>query len=73
MTSAPAQGGEFALDLPDTTALEGISELMSPITAVFSGFTRIISGFRNVGKNPLALVSAIVTAVQDTFGLSQCR
>lgn len=46
VTSAPATGGEFALDIPYANTLEGVGELMSPFKAVFSGVTRIISGVR---------------------------
>ena len=63
VTTAPVQGGEFALDMPYVNSLDGAGELMSPFKAVFSGVTRIISGVKNIKSNPAALISAAVTAV----------
>lgn len=58
---APAGKGLFSYDMDSINRVGNMSQnIMTPVRSVMSFFPRVISGFKNVGKNPLSLISLIL-------------
>ena len=64
VVDAPAGKGMFSYDMEFVNGAGSISQnIMSPVRSVLSVFPRIISGFKNVKKNPLALIALIIMPI----------
>ncbi len=64
VVDAPAGKGMFSYDMDFANGAGSISQnVLSPIRSVLSGFPRIISGLKNIKKNPLALIALIIMPI----------
>ncbi len=63
--AAPTSGGMFSFDISGSSggALGEEMTVLAPLKALTGILGRIVSGFKNIGKNPMALIPVIVLAL----------